>query len=75
MKATLQARLSVEEQRSLARLVDRLGWSPSRIVREGLRLVSAAHGPAGQRIAGLGRFASGIPDLGSNKKHLKGFGR
>jgi len=75
MKGTLQARLSVEEQRTLARLVGQLGWSPSRIVREGLRLVSVSHRPAGQRIAGLGQFSSGKPDLGSNKKHLKGFGR
>jgi predicted RNA binding protein YcfA (HicA-like mRNA interferase family) len=27
------------------------------------------------RIVGLGRFRSGIRDLGSNKAHLKGFGR
>jgi hypothetical protein len=25
-------------------------------------------------VIGLGRFASGVPDLGSNKKHLEGFG-
>jgi hypothetical protein len=75
MKAALQARLSAEEQRIVARLVDKLGWSPSRIVREGLRLVAASHPPAAQRIAGLGQFSSGKPDLGSNKKHLKGFGR
>jgi hypothetical protein len=29
----------------------------------------------GGRIAGIGRFRSHISDLGSNKKHLKGFGR
>ena len=76
MKATVQARLTAEEQRALAHLVSHLGWSPSRIVREGLRLVAALHPPAGHpRIAGLGQFCSGKPDLGSNKKHLKGFGR
>jgi hypothetical protein len=26
------------------------------------------------RVIGLGRFASGVLDLGSNKKHLRGFG-
>jgi len=31
--------------------------------------------PDRPRIAGLGQFASGISDLGSNKKHLKGFGK
>jgi hypothetical protein len=28
-----------------------------------------------RRVIGLGLFNSGIADLGSNKKHLKGFGR
>ena len=31
--------------------------------------------PVGRRIAGLGRFTSGKPDLGSNKEHLKDCGR
>jgi len=26
-------------------------------------------------IKGLGKFKSGLPDLGSNKNYLKGFGR
>jgi hypothetical protein len=26
-------------------------------------------------IIGVGRFRSGVPDLGSNKKHLKDFGK
>lgn len=26
-------------------------------------------------ITGMGQFDSGIPDLGSNKKHLEGFGK
>jgi hypothetical protein len=30
---------------------------------------------ADTEIAGLGKFASGISDLGSSKKHLDGFGR
>jgi hypothetical protein len=38
--------------------------------------MAASHPPAGRpRIAGLGRFASGVDDLGSNKRHLKGFGK
>ncbi|HEY4362395.1 MAG TPA: hypothetical protein VGN17_15575 [Bryobacteraceae bacterium] len=45
-------------------------------MREGIRLLAASHpAPATPRIAGLGKFSSGLPDLGSNKKHLKGFGR
>lgn len=71
---TVQARLDADTERTLARLVDQLGVSPSGVVREGIRLLGASQ-PKGRRIAGLGKFASGIPDLGSNKKHLKGFGR
>lgn len=26
------------------------------------------------RVVGLGEFSTGVPDLGSNKKHLQGFG-
>jgi hypothetical protein len=29
----------------------------------------------GRKIIGQGRFTSGIPDLGSNKGRLKGFGK
>ena len=38
MKPVVQARLDAEEQKSLARL-RQLGWSPSKAVREGLRLL------------------------------------
>ncbi len=27
------------------------------------------------KITGMGQFCSGVPDLGSNKKHLEGLGR
>lgn len=76
MKSTVQARLDADGQKTLARLVRQLGWSPSRVVREGLRLLSVSHPGSGRRrIAGLGAFSSGVADLGSSKKHLKGFGR
>jgi hypothetical protein len=76
MKTSVQARLSPADQQALAKLVRRLGWSPSKIVREGLRLLAASHPAASRpRIVGLGKFSSGVRDLGSNKKHLKGFGR
>jgi CobQ-like glutamine amidotransferase family enzyme len=46
------------------------------VVREGLQLLDVYYGePLGKRIAGIGRFDSGLPDLGSNPEHLKGFGR
>jgi hypothetical protein len=70
---TVQARLDPDTEKTLARLVNQLGLSPSMIVREGIRLVAASH-PRGRKIVGLGRFSSGLPDLGSNKKQLRNFG-
>ena len=76
MKANVEARLDRRSQVALERLVRCLGWSPSRVVREGVRLLAACYGShSRKRVIGQGRFASGLPDLGSNKKHLRGFGR
>ncbi len=76
MKANVQARLDRRSQVALELLVRRLGWSPSRVVREGVRLLAARYaGRSRKRVIGVGRFASGLPDLGSDKKHLRGFGR
>jgi hypothetical protein len=56
--------------------VKHAGWSPSRAVREGLRLLAACYGKSSsKRVVGIGKFASGTPDLGSHKKHMRGFGR
>jgi hypothetical protein len=75
MKAAVQARLEAASRRDLEQLVQRFGWSPSKVVREALRrLASSCPAPRRPRIVGLGKFSSGVPDLGSNKKHLKGFG-
>jgi hypothetical protein len=76
MASTVQARLDKNTERALARLVRRLGWSPSRVVREGVRLLAATHlGTPRRRVIGLGEFSSGVSDLGSNKEHLRGLGR
>jgi len=81
MSSSIQARLDPASQKALTRLVRQLGWSPSRIVREGLLVLAACHlrkgkqGEGRRQIIGQGKFASGIPDLGSNKAHLKDFGR
>jgi len=76
MGMSVQARLDQESLRALQKLTKQLGWSPSKAVREGLRLLAAARLSAGQRtIIGLGKFKSGISDLGSNKAHLDGFGQ
>ena len=76
MKANVQARLDRRSQAALERLMHRTGWSPLRIVREGVHLLAACYRvPSARRVIGVGRFASGLPDLASNKKHLKGFGQ
>ena len=76
MRSTIQARLDQSSQKALAKLVKQFGWSPSKVVREGLRLLAACHITGGRRtIYGQGKFASGVGDLASNKEHLRGFGR
>ena len=76
MRFAIQARLDEESRRRLTNLVRELGWSPSRVVREGLRVLEAnylrrkKHG-----VIGLGKFRSRVSDLGSNKKYLRDFGR
>jgi hypothetical protein len=76
MKSIVQARLDRETQQAMAQLTQRLGWTPSRVVREGLRLLAACHaGEAKQKIVGVGKYSSGIADLASNKTQLKGFGK
>ena len=75
MKTFVQARLNDDAQAALDRLVQRHGWSASKAVREGLLLlVRQESNGAPRRMIGIGMFDSGIPDLGSNKKHLEGFG-
>lgn len=76
MRAILQARLDEPSKRRLALLVRELGWTPSQVVREGLRVLEASRIRRKKLpIVGLGKFRSGLPDLGSNKKHLADFGK
>lgn len=76
MGNTIQARLDSQSRKRLADLVRALGWTPSRVVREGLRVLEIARLPGKKRtIIGLGKFRSGVGDLSTNKKHLKGYGR
>lgn len=75
MPLSVQARLDPETQRALDRMVRHLGMSPSAVVREGIRLLAVSQqAPVRKKIIGLGKFRSGISDLGSNKRHLTGFG-
>jgi hypothetical protein len=76
MKASVQARLDEETQAALERLVRRHGWSVSKVVREGIRLVEERQAPATRRkLIGIGMFDSGVPDLATNKKYMEDFGR
>jgi hypothetical protein len=70
---TVQARLDANTAKTLARLVDEMGLSPSMVIREGIRLLAACQ-PRSRKIIGLDKFSSGVADLGSNKKHLRRFG-
>ena len=75
MAATVQARLDEESQEALATLTRRLGMSQSEVVRASLRLMVQQHAaPKGTRIIGAGKYASGIGDLSTNKKHMEDFG-
>jgi hypothetical protein len=75
MSTVVQARLDEEAQEALATVIKRNGWSTSQAVREGLRLlVKQQGGDAASRMIGIGIFASGLPDMGSNKKYLEGLG-
>lgn len=76
MRTAIQARLDDQSRKRLAALMRDLGWTPSRVVREGLRVLEASLLRRRRRgIIGLGKFRSGVSDLGSNKKHLSDFGR
>jgi len=76
MASVIHARLDSTTQSIRDELQKQLGWNDSQIVREGIKALSALVRTNGKRkIIGQGRFASGIPDLASNKKHLQGFGK
>ena len=76
MGFSVQARLDERSRKRLGALVRELGWSPSEVVREGLRILEASYLRRKRRgIIGLGKFSSGKTDLGSNKAHLRDFGR
>jgi hypothetical protein len=76
MRSAIQTRLDGPSRKRLTLLVRELGLTPSQIVREGLRVLAANYLRGKKRgVIGLGKFVSRVPDLGSNKKHLRDFGR
>ena len=71
----MQARLDQKTRASLERIASRLGWSTSKVLREGIHLVEQRHAiPPVRRLIGIGRFDSGISNLATNKEHMKDFG-
>ena len=75
MSRIIHVRLDVHTERLLRELERRLGWSDSQVVREGIKALNVLLvAKRSRQVVGLGRFRSGIRDLGSNKAHLKGFG-
>ena len=76
MASVIHARLDADSDSLRNELQKQLGWTDSQIVREGIKSLSTLIRTNGKRnIVGLGRFKSGVTDLGSNKKHLQGFGK
>ncbi len=76
MSRIIQARIDEETEKLLSELQVRTGWNDSQIVREGIKALGAVSTASRRRkIVGVGKFESGVEDLASNKKHLKGFGR
>ena len=76
MKTTVQARLDEETQTTLNRVARQLGWSASKVVREGIHLVEQRHAqPKLRKLIGIGMYDGGPSDLSTNKKYLEGFGQ
>jgi hypothetical protein len=76
MARVVQARLDDDTDKMLHDLRRRTRLSDSELVRRAIRsLAVLSPTGGGPRVVGIGRFESGVPDLASNKRHLKGFGR
>jgi hypothetical protein len=76
MARIIHARLDSETEKMLREVERSLGWNDSEIVRAGIKMLRGVTLRRRSRaIVGLGKFPSGLTDLGSNKDHLKGFGR
>jgi hypothetical protein len=78
MNEIVHARIDSHTRQIMRRLKRRHGWSDSDIIRQGIRALGDTDLPPGQqnkRIVGLGKFASGISDLGSSDRHLDDFGQ
>jgi Ribbon-helix-helix protein, copG family len=76
MGKIVHVRLDEESLSALEELVAKLGSTESAVIRQALHfLVNSKMKGVKRKIFGLGKFKSSITDLGSNKKHLTGFGK
>jgi hypothetical protein len=76
MAKIAHARLDDDTHQLLVELSRATGESESELIRRGLEVLAQTLPRRRKlRIFGLGKFESGVPDLGSNKAHLSGFGK
>ena len=76
MARVVQARLDDKTDKLLGELRRRMRLSESELVRRAIRSLAVIQAPTGgPRVIGIGRFASGVRDRGSNKARLKHLGR
>lgn len=72
----VHARLDPQTRQALDRLRRKTGLTESEIIRRSLLVLDRIESaPRGRRIVGVGEFESGKDDLGSDERHLAGFGR
>lgn len=76
MGKMIHARLDDESLKLIAKLRLKTKLNDSEIVRNGIKaLAELSIPPKKKKIIGIGKFSSGISDLGSNKKHLSLLGK
>lgn len=76
MTDIVHARLDAKTRKIMQQLKRRYGWSDSEVIRQGTRALNEAEmTPQDRCIVGLGKFESGLSDLGSNEEYLRHFGR
>lgn len=76
MSVTIRIPLDEDSRKRLYRLVRTLELRPSQVLCEALRtLESTRLRKRKGGLIGIGQFSSDQTDLGSNKKHMRGFGK
>ena len=78
MSVDVPIRLDERTRQIMCRLKRLRGWDDSEVVCRAIQLLGTVElllGQCDRRIVGIGEFASGIHDLGSEKGHLEQFGR